>query len=86
MEQARPAAVRAEKPAEKKKVREKGFRELFTSEELLYYGIAMVVYIVLGLLFKDKVLNVGVGPLFFVVWIWIVPPLFKRIRERLSSQ
>lgn len=85
MEQAR-RSVQSTQSNSSPQTKEKSFKELFTTEELLYYGAAMVVYIVLGLIFKDKVLNVGVGPLFFVVWIWIVPPLFKRVRQRLSGE
>ena len=87
MEQARsPEATERPTKSTTPGLRKKSFSELFTVEELLLYGAAMVVYIVLGLLFKDKVLNVGVGPIFFVLWIWIVPPLFRRIRERLSGR
>ena len=62
----------------------KPFRKLFSREELCHYGIAAVVYIILGLLFQDAVLNFAVGPLFIVLWMWLVPPLVNKWRTRRS--
>ncbi|MDP6666662.1 MAG: hypothetical protein QF357_04615 [Dehalococcoidia bacterium] len=62
--------------------RKKSFAELFTTGEIVYYGIAVLVYIVLGVLFTDRVLNFVVGPLFFIGWMWAVPPLWERWRDR----
>jgi len=59
----------------------KRFSELYGKQELSYYAAAIVVYIVLGLLLTDKVLNFVVGPLFFIGWMWIVPPLWERWRS-----
>lgn len=63
------------------KARKKSFRELFTVEELGYYGSAVIVYIVLGLIFTDSILNFVTGPLFFIGWIWVMPPLWHRFRR-----
>ena len=60
----------------------KPLRKLFSLEELWHYGIAAVVYIILGLLFQDAVLNSAVGPLFIVLWMWWVPPLINKWRAR----
>jgi hypothetical protein len=73
----------ARKP--KVKARKKSFRELFTGQEIGYYGSAMLVYIGLGVLLTDMGLNFVVGPLFFIAWIWIVPPLWERWREGRSE-
>ena len=62
----------------------KPFRELFSRDELLHYGIAALIYIGLGVLFQDVVLNWIVGPLFIVAWMWFMPPLVKKWRERRS--
>ena len=62
----------------------KPFRELFSRSELLYYVIAALIYIGLGLLFRGAVLNWIVGPLFIVAWMWFIPPLVKRWRTRRS--
>lgn len=62
--------------------RKKRFRELFSRDELWYYGIAAVIYIALGILLTNLVLNWIVGPLFIVLWIWFVPPLVDRWRSR----
>ena len=45
----------------------KPFWKLFSRDELWYYSIAAVVYIGLGLLFQNAVLNFTVGPLFIVL-------------------
>ncbi len=62
----------------------KPFRKLFNRDELWHYGIAAVVYIILGLLFQNAVLNFVVGPLFIVMWMWLVPPLVAKWRARRS--
>lgn len=82
MQRARPADTPSQPPVRRKKLHEKSFRELFTRDELALYGTAIIVYILLGLAFRDKVLNVGIGPLFFIVWIWVVPPAAERLRKR----
>ena len=64
------------------KPRKKSFRQLFSRDEFWYYGLAAVVYILLGILLKSIVLNWIVGPLFIVVWMWCVPPLVDRWRNR----
>ena len=60
----------------------KPFRKLFSRNELWHYGIAAVIYIILGLIFQNAVLNFAVGPLFIVVWMWLVPPLVDKWRAR----
>ena len=60
----------------------KPFRKLFSRNELWHYGIAAVVYIILGLLFQEAVLNFVVGPLFIVLWMWCIPPLINKWRAR----
>lgn len=62
--------------------RKKSFRELFAKDELAYYAVAALVYIALGVLLTDIVLNFVVGPLFFIGWMWIVPPAWQRWRSR----
>ena len=56
----------------------KPFRELFGRDELWYYGSAAAVYIVLGVLVQEVVLNWIVGPLFIVLWMWWIPPLVDK--------
>ncbi len=68
------------------KVRDKSFGDLFTVAELGYYGSAIVVYIILGILLTDKVLNFVVGPLFFIGWIWAVPPVWQRLSKKFRSR
>ncbi len=62
--------------------RKKSFSELFTTQEIVYYCLAVLVYIGLGVLLTDLVLNFVVGPLFFIGWMWVVPPLWERWRSR----
>ena len=62
----------------------KPFRKLFSRDELWHYGIAALVYIGLGLLFQNAVLNFIVGPLFIVAWMWFIPALVKKWRGRRS--
>ena len=59
----------------------KPFRELFSRDELWHYGIAAAVYIVLGVLLRDIVLNWIIGPLFVVAWMWWVPPMVDKWME-----
>ncbi|MDD5093430.1 MAG: hypothetical protein PHV74_03500 [Dehalococcoidia bacterium] len=66
-------------PAKKKR-----FGEQFPKSELWYYGTGALVYIVLGLLLQNIVLNFVVGPLFIVAWIWCLPPLIDRWKGRRS--
>jgi len=66
------------------KPKKKSFQELFSRNELWHYGTAAVVYIVLGVLFQNAVLNFAVGPLFIVVWMWRIAPLIDRWRARRS--
>ena len=58
------------------------FRKLFSRDELWHYGIAAVVYITLGVILQDLVLNFVVGPLFIVAWMWWVPPLVEKWKVR----
>ncbi len=58
----------------------KSFRQLFSRDELVYYGVAAVVYIILGLLVQELILNWVVGPLFIVAWMWWVPPFIEKRR------
>lgn len=62
----------------------KPVRKLFSRGELCHYGVAAVVYIILGVLLQGAVLNWIVGPLFIVVWMWWVPPLVEKWRSRRS--
>jgi len=71
-------------PGRSGKPPKKPFRKLFSRDELWHYGIAAVVYIILGLLFQEAVLNFVVGPLFIVLWMWWVPPLVDKWRARRS--
>ncbi len=68
-------------PENRPSFQSKSFTELFSSRELKYYAVAAVVYIVLGLLFTDRVLNFVVGPLFFIGWMWVVPLAWERWRR-----
>ena len=84
MEQTRPESVkvaRASRPISKR-----SFMELYSVEDLALYGVAAIVYIILGLTFRDKVLNIGVGPLYFIVWAWLVPPAWSRVRGWWSNR
>ena len=62
----------------------KPFHKLFSHGELVYYGIAALVYISLGVLFQNPVLNFAVGPLFIVLWMWWVPVLMDKWKARKS--
>lgn len=64
----------------------RSFAELFTGSELAYYLSGAAVYIVLGLVLLDVVLNWIVGPLFIVLWIWWVPPLVERYRAKRQGE
>jgi fucose permease len=66
------------------KPKKKTFSELFSHKELWHYGIAALVYISLGVLFQNWVLNFVVGPLFIVVWMWRVAPLIDKWRAHRS--
>ena len=68
-------------PKDKPSFQSKSFTELFPSSELTYYAVAAVVYIALGLVFTDRVLNFIVGPLFFIGWMWVVPLAWERWRR-----
>lgn len=85
MQRSEPAA-RETRPATRREIKDRGFRELFSAHDIGYYGASIIVYLVLGLIFRDKVLNIGIGPLFFVAWIWVVPPLWERARRWWSSR
>ncbi len=60
----------------------KPFRELYSRDELWYYGSAAITYITLGVLVRDVVLNWIVGPLFIVAWMWWMPVLVGKWRTR----
>ncbi len=77
MRQERPI-VRDDHPEDRKK----SFTELFTTREIVYNLVAVLVFIVLGLLFTNRFLNFVVGPLFFIGWMWVVPPMWERWRSR----
>ena len=69
-----------------KTTKKKSFRQLFSREELWYYGIAALIYIGLGVLVQNWVLNLGIGILFIVAWMWIAPLIVAKLRaERLQS-
>lgn len=72
----------AKEPGKSKELKKKSFRELFSCAELLHYGIAASIYIGLGILFQNWVLNWLVGPLFIVLWMWFVPLLVNKWRAR----
>jgi len=65
-----------------KEIKKKSFRQLFSREELWFYGIAALVYIGLGVLFQNWVLNLAIGILFIIAWIWIAPPLLAKLRSK----
>lgn len=56
------------------------FWKLFSRDEVLLYGYGALVYVLLGVLITDIVLNWIIGPLFIIVWVWQVPPLIDRWR------
>ncbi len=62
--------------------KKKSFRQLFNREELWYYGIAGLIYIGLGLLVQNWVLNLGIGILFILVWMWITPLIVAKLRAK----
>ena len=43
-----------------------------------WYGAAFVGYVALGYFFKSAVLNWIVGPLWLVVWLYLVPKALRR--------
>lgn len=43
------------------------------------YVAALVVYVVLGYLFKSWVLNWIVGPAFLVLVLWVLPRALRRL-------
>jgi len=65
-----------------KEIKKKSFRQLFSQAELWYYGIAALVYIGLGVLLQNWVLNLAVGILFIIAWMWIAPPLLAKLRSK----
>jgi len=69
-------------PDKSGKTSKKPFSKLFSRDELLHYGIAALVYIGLGVLLKGIVLNFVVGPAFIVLWIWFVPILLDKWKDR----
>jgi len=66
------------------KPKKKTLSELFSHKELWHYGVAAVVYIILGVFLRDVVLNFVVGPLFIVVWMWRIAPLVDKWRAHRS--
>ncbi len=62
--------------------RNKPFNKLFRRKEIIYYAIAAMIYITLGVLLQNAVLNFVVGPLFIVLWIWFVPILVLKWKAR----
>lgn len=77
MQQAEPIEQDDRPEAQKK-----SFKELFSRQEVIYYSVAVLVYIGLGLLLAELILNFVVGPLFFIGWMWVVPPVWERWRGR----
>lgn len=67
-------------------INKRRFWELYSRREIAYYGLAVLVYFVLGITLKDKVLNIGIGPLFFIAWIWVIPPAWEKFVEWRSSR
>lgn len=67
-----------------KSLKEKSFVELFDRDELVYYGVAAVLYILLGLFLRDIVLNWIIGPAFITLWMWQVPAQVEKWKERRS--
>lgn len=63
-------------------IKKKSFRQLFSKEELWYYGIAALVYIGLGILVQNWVLNFAIGILFIIAWMWIAPSLVAKLRSK----
>jgi fucose permease len=66
----------------KAKPHKKSFQELFTKSELWLYGTGAIVYIGLGIILQNIVLNFVVGPLFIMTWIWVLPYLIDRWKGR----
>jgi hypothetical protein len=64
------------------KLMKKPFHKLFNRGELIYYCIAAVIYISLGVIFLNPILNFVIGPLFIVLWIWWVPVLVDKWKAR----
>ena len=85
MQQAKTGTNKA-KATSPRSIEKSSFRELFSNWDIGYYGAAIIVYFLLGIAFKDKVLNIGIGPLFFIVWIWVAPPAFEWIRKRIGNR
>jgi hypothetical protein len=65
-----------------KTIKKKSFRQLFSREELWYYGIAALIYIGLGVQVQNWVLNLGISILFIVAWMWIAPPIVAKLKAK----
>ncbi len=79
-----PSSSTTETNGSVKLIKKKPFHKLFSRSELIYYGIAAFIYISLGVLFQNAILNFTVGPLFIVLWIWFVPVLVDKWKARKS--
>jgi hypothetical protein len=49
--------------------------------ELLLYVAAGVTYVVAGMWFKF-LLNWVIGPVWLIAWVWAMPTLVERLRQR----
>jgi len=79
-----PVPVSSTETNSTRELLKKPFNKLFNRSELIYYGIAAMIYIPLGVLFLNPVLNFVIGPLFIDLWIWWVPVLVEKWKARKS--
>ena len=49
--------------------------------EVGLYVVAGITYVILGM-FNKWLLNWVIGPIWLVLWVWLVPPLIDRLRRR----
>jgi hypothetical protein len=48
----------------------------------IWYGVALVVYVALGIFTKTVVLNWIIGPLFLLLVLYLIPTLVRRVARR----